>query len=99
MVMNQAMMMLPATPQRTAEARRAAPTPMMQPVIVCVVETGMPSQVAPNSMIEPPASAQTPSRGDRRHVEVQPPERRDDHDSERSGDDRAGREPEAGANT
>ena len=35
-----------ATPQRTAETRRAAPTPTMAPVMVWVVETGMPSQVA-----------------------------------------------------
>ena len=39
----QAQTMLPATPQRTAEARRAEPTPTMAPVMVCVVETGMPS--------------------------------------------------------
>src|SRR6185295_10733505 len=61
---NQAMMMLPATPQRTAEARRAAPTPMIEPVMVCVVDTGMPSQVAPNSMIDPPSSAHTPCLGE-----------------------------------
>ena len=47
-----------ATLQRTADTRLAAPTPMMQPVMVCVVETGMPSQVAVNSVIEPPVSAQ-----------------------------------------
>lgn len=39
--------MLPATFQRTAETLRAAPTPTIEPVIVWVVETGMPSQVAP----------------------------------------------------
>ena len=44
MVMTHAITMLPATPQRTAEARCAAPTPMMAPVMVCVVETGMPSE-------------------------------------------------------
>ena len=54
------MTMLPATPQRTAEARRAAPTPMIAPVMVWVVETGMPKAVAPNSMIAPPVSAQKP---------------------------------------
>ena len=37
MVMNQAVTMLRATPQRTAEARRAAPTPTMDPVMVWVV--------------------------------------------------------------
>ena len=44
--MIQAITMLFATLQRTAETRRAAPTPMMQPVMVCVVETGTPSSVA-----------------------------------------------------
>ena len=46
MVMIHAMTMLPATPQRTAEERCAAPTPTMAPVMVCVVETGMPRNVA-----------------------------------------------------
>src|SRR5262245_56114653 len=46
MVMIQATTMLLATRQRTAETRRAAPTPMMQPVMVWVVETGMPSSGA-----------------------------------------------------
>ena len=46
-----------ATCQRTAEARRAAPAPMMQPVIVCVVETGMPSQEAESSITVPPVEA------------------------------------------
>ena len=45
-VITQAMMILPAMPQRTAETLRAAPTPMMAPVIVCVVETGTPNDVA-----------------------------------------------------
>ena len=31
-----------ATTQRTADTFFAAPTPMIEPVIVCVVETGMP---------------------------------------------------------
>ena len=34
------MMMLPATPQRTAETRRVAPAPMIAEVITCVVEIG-----------------------------------------------------------
>ncbi len=63
MVTIQAMTMLPASPQRTAETRRAAPTPTMAPVMVCVVETGMPSQVAPNSVNAPPVSAQKPCIG------------------------------------
>ena len=36
---------------------------MIEPVIVCVVDTGMPSQVAANSVAEPPASAQKPCIG------------------------------------
>ena len=63
MVMIQASTMLCVTFQRTAETRRAAPTPMMQPVIVCVVETGMPRWVAANRVIAPPVSAQNPWTG------------------------------------
>ena len=42
MVTIQATTMLPANPQRTARVRCAAPTPTMAPVIVCVVDTGIP---------------------------------------------------------
>src|SRR6201999_2391749 len=52
-----------ATFQRTAETRRAAPTPTMAPVMVCVVDTGTPSQVAMNSVAAPPVSAQKPCIG------------------------------------
>src|SRR5215510_14622057 len=41
-VITQAQTTLLATPQRTAESRRVAPTPMIAPVIVCVVLTGIP---------------------------------------------------------
>jgi len=34
-----------ATFQRTADTLRAAPTPTIAPVIVCVVDTGIPSHV------------------------------------------------------
>lgn len=61
--MPQAMTMLRATPQRTADARRAAPTPTIEPVMVCVVDTGMPSHVAQNSASAPPVSAQKPCMG------------------------------------
>jgi hypothetical protein len=57
-----------ATPHRTAEVPQADPTPMMAPVIVCVVETGMPSDVALNSIIPPPVSAQKPCTGVRRVI-------------------------------
>ena len=42
MVRIHAQMMRPATPQRTARAPRVEPTPTMAPVMVWVVETGMP---------------------------------------------------------
>src|SRR4051812_1419831 len=59
----QAQTMLPATPQRTAEAPRTLPTPTMAPVIVCVVDTGTPSVDARNSVSAPPNSAQKPPTG------------------------------------
>src|SRR3546814_18404455 len=57
-VTTQATTMLLATFHRTADSRRDAPTPMIAPVIVCVVDTGTPSPVAPNSVIAPPVPAQ-----------------------------------------
>ena len=36
---------------------------MIAPVMVCVVDTGMPRPVATNSMIAPPVSAQQPPTG------------------------------------
>ena len=62
-VSTQAQTMLPATPQRTVDALRTAPTPTMAPVMVWVVDTGMPSAVARNSVIAPPVSAQKPPTG------------------------------------
>ena len=50
MVSTQAQTIWPATPQRTAERRRVAPTPTIAPVIVCVVETGMPNELARKSV-------------------------------------------------
>ena len=63
MVKTHAHTMLPATPQRTAENLRVEPTPTMAPVMVWVVETGMPSAVARKSVIAPPVSAQKPCTG------------------------------------
>ncbi|MCY1212276.1 hypothetical protein D3C87_801290 [compost metagenome] len=63
MVRTQAQTMFPATPQRTALARCVAPTPTMAPVMVCVVDTGMPSAVARNRVSAPPVSAQKPPTG------------------------------------
>src|SRR5437588_7508156 len=41
-VRNQAVTMLPATPQRTADSRLAAPAPITPPEITCVVDSGYP---------------------------------------------------------
>ena len=38
----QAQSSLMVTPQRTADTRLVAPTPMILPVMVCVVDTGIP---------------------------------------------------------
>ena len=46
MVMNQAMMISFATPQRTEETRCPAPAPMMLDETTCVVETGPPKNAA-----------------------------------------------------
>src|SRR5258706_3555899 len=62
-VMTQAITIRCATFQRTAEARRAAPTPTIAPVIVWVVDTGMPRPVARNKVMDPAVSAQTPCTG------------------------------------
>src|SRR5215470_15270277 len=72
MVMIQARMMPLATFQRTAETFLAAPTPMIAPVIVWVVETGMPSSVAmnrgeagdlrPHGLDDPPAARERAER-------------------------------------
>src|SRR5882762_11955367 len=54
---------LPATPHRTAEKRCTAPTPVIAPVIVCVVLTGIPKYDDTNSVIAPAVSAQKPPNG------------------------------------
>ena len=62
-VINQAQTTLLATPQRTAESRRVAPTPMIAPVIVCVVLTGIPPRIAKKSVRAPAVSAANPPTG------------------------------------
>jgi hypothetical protein len=52
-----------ATPQRTAEKRWTAPTPTMAPVMVWVVETGIPAKAVPNKVMAPALSAQKPPKG------------------------------------
>ena len=59
----QAQTIRPATPHLTAERRRVAPTPTIAPVIVCVVETGIPVNVAPKRVAAPAVSAQKPPTG------------------------------------
>jgi len=48
----------PATPHFTADNRRVAPTPTIDPVIVCVVETGVPVNVTYASVNAAAVSAQ-----------------------------------------
>ncbi len=63
MVKTQAQRILPATPQRTAVNRFVDPTPIMAPVIVCVVLTGMPATEAPIIEMAAAVSAQKPPMG------------------------------------
>ena len=56
-------MILPATPHFTALKRRREPMPMMAPVMVCVVLTGMPNPDEMNNVVAAPNSAQKPSTG------------------------------------
>ena len=58
MVNTQAHTIRPATRHLTADKRVVEPTPAIAPVIVCVVETGIPEIVAPNKVIAPAVSAQ-----------------------------------------
>src|SRR5437773_1259456 len=51
------------TPQRTADNLLVAPTPTMEPVIVCVVLTGIFRFSVTNKVIAPAVSAATPSKG------------------------------------
>src|SRR4051812_40278666 len=53
----------PARPHRTADSRFVAPTPTIEPVIVCVVLTGIPQCVASWIAIAPPVSAAKPPIG------------------------------------
>lgn len=51
------------TPQRTAERRLVAPTPIIEPVMVCVVLTGILRFSVRKRVIAPAVSAATPSNG------------------------------------
>jgi len=63
MVNIQAHIRFTVTPQRTALNRLVAPTPIMAPVIVCVVLTGAPKLAAVKRVMAPAVSAHTPSKG------------------------------------
>ena len=67
-VNSQAQMIFRATPQCTAVKRWTLPTPMMAPAMVCVVETGMPHDAAPNKLMAAAVSAQNPPTGFRRVI-------------------------------
>src|SRR5436305_12411322 len=63
MVSTQAVSMFPATPQRTADTRFDAPTPMMLEEMTCVVLTGAFSQVATRIVAAAAVSAANPLIG------------------------------------
>src|SRR6185436_13772250 len=63
MVRIQAQTMRPATPHFTADNLRVAPTPTIEPVIVCVVETGVPVSVTYARVNAAADSAQKPPTG------------------------------------
>ena len=60
MVNTQATTRLNVMAQRTALTSCAAPTPTMAPVMVWVVDTGIPPSVARPRLIAPPMEAQEP---------------------------------------
>ena len=55
--------MLPATPQRTADRRLAAPAPMTPPEITCVVDSGKPRCEAVSTTAAPAPWAEKPWAG------------------------------------
>ena len=63
MVKIQAQRRLTVIPHRTAETLLVNPTPIIAPVIVWVVETGIPKCSEMKRVIAPEVSAATPSRG------------------------------------
>src|ERR671923_229940 len=63
MVSSQAITMLPATPQRTAESRRDEPTPITEPETTCVVLTGRPFKEAISRIVAAVVCAAKPLTG------------------------------------
>ena len=62
-VNTQAQTIFPATPHLTADIFCAEPTPTIEPVMVCVVDTGIPERFANNKVNAPALSAQKPPTG------------------------------------
>ena len=62
-VKTQAHTIVPASPHFTADARFIEPTPIIAPVIVCVVDTGTPIDDDTKRLIAAEVSAQKPSIG------------------------------------
>ena len=62
MVKTQAHNSLTVTPQRTADILFVIPTPIIEPVIVCVVDTGILKCSVENKVNAPADSATTPSK-------------------------------------
>lgn len=62
-VMIQAIIIFDVTPQRTALNLLVAPAPIIAPVMVCVVLTGIPRALVENKVIAPAVSALKPSNG------------------------------------
>ena len=67
-VINHAQTIRFATPQCTPDKRRNAPIPTMDPVMVCVVLTGIPKNEAKKIEIPAADSAQKPSTGRKRVI-------------------------------
>ena len=61
MVNTQAQIRLMVTPQRTADTLFTKPTPTIEPVMVCVVETGIAKCSVIPKVTAPAVSAATPS--------------------------------------
>src|SRR5215213_9491563 len=69
-VRTQAQTIRAATPQRTAETRWLDPTPMIAPLMTCVVDTGSPRYDAPRIVTAAAVSAANPWIGRRSMIFV-----------------------------
>ena len=71
-VRTQAQTIRPATPHFTADKRRVAPTPTIEPVIVCVVETGVPVRVTLVALLAPNCATEVLPEGTVPEVQLAP---------------------------